>query len=245
MTYIISEISGQFGGKIEVAEQMILQSKFGGADAVKVQLYSPDFDPKSLDHDKPGDYLSITFEQLKRMKDFADMLHIDFFASVFDEERLGWCLKLGLSKIKVSKAISEKLGLFEKVLESGAQAILTLNEEQIKAGRPYDDPNVTYLYTVPNYPGMLEQVNMPNFDNSWLSGYSDHTPGIAACVYALSRGAKVIEKHFTVDHAWQKTKEKAHLCSMDVDELRELQGIARGIDILRNKKLFQFDSNNQ
>lgn len=244
MAYIISEICGQFGGKIEVAEQMILQSKFGGADAVKVQLYSPDFDSKSLNHDESGDYLSITFVDLKRLKEYADMLHIEFFASVFDEERLEWCLKLKLPKIKVSHAMSEKPGLFEKVLKSGTQAILTLNEEQIMAGKPYDNQNIIYLYTVPNYPGILEQVNMPDFGNSWLSGYSDHTPGLAACVYALSRGARVIEKHFTLNHGWQKTKEKAHLCSMNVNELQQLQGLARSIDILRNKKLFQFDSNN-
>ncbi|MFA6427536.1 MAG: N-acetylneuraminate synthase family protein [Candidatus Magasanikbacteria bacterium] len=242
MAYIISEIGGQFGGSIEVAEQMMLQSKIGGANAVKFQLYSPDFDKSSLNHDGPGDYLSITFEDFKKLKEYADKINIEFFAAVFDSERLRWCLELDLPKIKVSRAMVEEPGLFEKVIKTGKEAILSLNAEQVKQGKPYDAPNVKYLYTVPSYPTMLEQVEMPDFGSSWIDGYSDHTAGLAACVYALSRGAKIIEKHFTVCHSWQKTKEKAHLCSMDMGELQELQGYARSIDILRHKKLYQFDS---
>lgn len=244
MAFIISEIGGQFGGSMEVAEQMILQSKIGGANAVKFQLYSPDFDKNSLDHDKHGDYLSITFEDFKKLKEYADKINIEFFAAVFDSERLDWCIELDLPKIKVSRAMVEEPGLFEKVIKTGKDAILSLNGEQVKLGKPYEAPNVKYLYTVPSYPAMLEQVEMPDFDNSWIDGYSDHTPGLSACVYALSRGAKIIEKHFTVCHNWQKTKEKAHLCSMDMTELQELQGYARSIDILKHKKLYQFDSLN-
>ena len=38
---------------------------------------------------------------------------------------------------------------------------------------------------------------MPDFNNSFFSGYSDHTIGISACLYAVSKGAKIIEKHFS------------------------------------------------
>ncbi len=244
MPYIISEIGGQFGGNMHVAEQMILQSKFGGADAVKFQLYSPDFDSSSTNHGEPGDYLSLTFDEVKQLQAYARQLNIEFFAAVFDSERLEWALELNFPKIKVSRAMSEEPGLFEKVIASGKDAILSLNKDQIAQGKPYDAPNIKYLYTEPTYPAMLEQIEMPDFDTSWLDGYSDHTPGLAACVYALSRGAKIIEKHFTVDHSWQKTKEKAQACSMNVEQLQQLQGFSRSIDILKHKKLYQYDSDN-
>ena len=63
--FIISEISPQFSGKVEVAEQMILQSKLAGADAIKVQLYD------EVQFGKERAYLSMTFNDLKRLKQFA------------------------------------------------------------------------------------------------------------------------------------------------------------------------------
>lgn len=243
MAYIISELHGQYGGNLRVAEQMILQSKFGGADAVKVQLYSPDHDPNSKNGDKPGDFLSLTFDELKHLKEYADMLNIDFFSSVCDEERLGWCLKLGFDKIKIpNKRTIDKPELCEKVVAAGKYVLISINSKQIEdGGLPYKGDNVHYLYTEPLYPGMLEEINMPDFEKSYVEGYSDHTMGITAVVYALSRGAKIIEKHFTIDHSWQKTKEKAHACSMNFNELQQIKGFSRGLDILKNKKLYQYE----
>ena len=243
MAYIISELHGQYGGKIAVAEQMILQSKFGGADAVKGQLYSEDFDKNSMDGDSPGDFLSLTFEELKSLKEYADMLHIDFFASFFDEERMQWGIDLDLPYLKIANWISrEKPELVEKSIATGKKVIISLNNEQAKKGKPYEAENVIYLYTEPLYPGRLEDMHIPNFVDSWFSGYSDHTIGNTAATYALARGAKILEKHFTVGKSWQKTKEGGHACSMDVDDLRQLHEFARGFSILEYKKVFQYES---
>ena len=246
MSYIISELHGQYGGKISVAEQMILQSKFGGADAVKVQLYSPDFDSNSTNGGKPGDFLSLEFDELKRLKDYADTLNIDFFASVFDEERLKWCLDMDMKIIKISNySVTNDKDLCDKIVASGKDVIMSVNSEQLKEynGKPpYTEKNVKYLYTEPLYPAMLENVDMPNFDGSFLSGYSDHTIGNTAAYYALSKGARIIEKHFTISHSWQKTKEKAHVSSMNYEQLQQIVEFSRGVDILKNKKLFQYES---
>lgn len=244
MSYIISELHGQYGGKIAVAEQMILQSKFGGADAVKVQLYSPDFDSKSLNRDKPGDFLSLTFDELKHLKEYADMLRIDFFASFFDEERLEWCLKLNFPILKIANWASvNRRDLVGKAIATGRPVIMSINNEILaKEGKLFDAPNIHYLYTESSYPAMMEDLRMPDFNNSFVEGFSDHTPGITAVAYALAHGAKIIEKHFTLDHSWQKTKEKGHLAAMDYAQLQQIVGIARGMDILANKKVFQFES---
>lgn len=246
MTYIISELHGQYGGKMASAEQMILQSKFGGADAVKVQLYSPDFDPKSLNGDKPGDYLSLTFDELKRLKEYADMLHIDFFASFFDEERLDWCLELNFPILKIANWVSvNKRDLAEKAMKTGKPVIMSINNDIItKEGKPFDAPNMHYLYTESLYPGMIEELKMPDFNNSFVEGFSDPTAGITAVAYALAHGAKIIEKHFTLDISWQKTKEKAHFGAMNYEQLQQIRVLARGMDIIANKKVFQYESFN-
>ena len=77
--YIISELCGQWGGSVERAEQMILQSKMAGANAVKVQLW--DTYRMLGDNRELWEYLSMTKEQFLRLKEFADRLNIDFFAS--------------------------------------------------------------------------------------------------------------------------------------------------------------------
>lgn len=244
MSYIISELHGQYGGKLEVAEQMILQSKFGGADAVKVQLYSPDFDPKSLNGDKPGDYLSLTFDELKRLQKYAQMLNIEFFASFFDEERLQWCLDLDFPKLKIANWVSvNKRDLAEKAIATGKTTIMSINNDIItKEGKPFDAPNVHYLYTESLYPGMIEELTMPDFQNSFVEGFSDPTAGIVAVTYALAHGAKIIEKHFTLDRSWQKTKEKAHFGAMNYEELQQIKVLARGYDLIMNKKVYQYET---
>ncbi|MBK6836146.1 MAG: N-acetylneuraminate synthase family protein [Bacteroidetes bacterium] len=94
--YVISEIAPQFGGVTEVAEQMILQSKLAGADAVKVQLYT------ETQFGAERSYLSMPFEQLKRLKKYADNLNIDLFATPFTMDRLDWCMELKMPYLKVA-----------------------------------------------------------------------------------------------------------------------------------------------
>ena len=89
--FVISEIFPQHGGSLEVAEQMILQSKMAGADAVKVQLYGANqFGAERA-------YLELNFDGLKRLKEYGERVGIDVFATPFTEERLEWCKELDLS----------------------------------------------------------------------------------------------------------------------------------------------------
>ena len=61
------------------------------------------------------------------------------------------------------------------------------------------------------------------FAEDGIHGYSDHTIGIEACKEAVRRGAKYIEKHYTIDKELQSPTEAAHICSMDFKELEELR----------------------
>jgi sialic acid synthase SpsE len=232
MAYIVSELHSQYGGNIRLAEQMILQSKMGGADAVKVQIY----DSMKLFKNRDRDFLSLSFKEVVHLKKYADQLRIDFFASPFDIERLTWCLKLDFPVLKAANIATRELkDLCDSMVKTGKSVYVSLNKRQIAAGKPYKEKNVHYLYTEPTYPATLEDVEIPDFNNSWFEGYSDHTIGLTAAFYALSRGAKIIEKHFTVDHSWQQALEKVHVASMDVHELQQLRGFARGIEILQRK----------
>jgi len=231
--YLIAELCGQHGGSIRRLEQMALQAKMGGANAVKVQLYDTYNMPG--DNRKNWEYLNISFEDLKRFKLFCDGLHIDLFSSVFDEERLEWCIKLDFQVMKVaSYVLQEWPDLAEKIVKTGKKTIVSLGMwDWENLAPPFNAQNVEYLYCVSKYPGTLEDIRMPNFNtHSFFTGYSDHSPGISATLYSITRGATIIEKHFTTSKSLQKDTEKGHLCSMDYNELIAIRTFADDFKIL-------------
>ena len=226
--FIISEISPQFSGNIEVAEQMILQSKLAGANAIKVQLYTED------QFGSERAYLSMPFEQLKRLNEFAKNLNIPLFATPFTSDRLDWCLELKLPYLKVAARMH--LEMPELVKEIMAQNIKTfvsipsdLNPNELKK---YD--HATYLYCVVKYPTRVDEFSMPDFKNSCFEGISDHTLGNSGALYASAHGATYLEKHFTLQHSHQYVTEQAHLGSMDVNDLSLIKNISKEFEIIRS-----------
>ena len=231
--YIVSEIHGQYSGDLNMAEQMILQSKMYGAHAVKVQLY----DPMKLNKNSRHQYLSLSFDQLRALKDYAEMVRIEFFASFFDEERLEWCLRLDLPVLKIGSLAVERFPkLCQAAVATGKRTIVSLGKYNWQGQPlPFEAPNVEYLYCIAKYPATLEDINMPDFRQSLFSGYSDHTIGTTACMVAIARGARIIEKHFTLRHSLQKETEKAHTCSMTYEELQAIRGFWDDVCVMDKK----------
>jgi N,N'-diacetyllegionaminate synthase len=231
--YIISELHNQYSGDLGTAEQMILQSKLGGAQATKIQLY----DPQRFYGNQRRQYLSLSFEQVRRLQEYAAMLRIDFFASFFDDERLDWCLKLEFPVLKIASVLLEKdLALCRRAVENGRRTLVSLGKWDWKArGMPFEASNVEYLYTVSKYPATLEEIEMPDFTTSRFAGYSDHTIGTTASLYAIARGARVLEKHYTISPSLQKETELAHAGAMTFDDLRAIRTFWDGMNVLSRR----------
>lgn len=229
--FIISEIFPQHGGDLEVAEQMILQSRMGGADAVKVQLYPADM------FGKERAYLELTYEGLKRLKGYADHIGIDFFATPFTEERLQWCVDLNLKYLKVAARMhKENLDLVEKIMSKEITTFVSIPSD-------FDTKNVkkykhaVYLYCTLKYPTPLDEVSLPDFSKSIFAGISDHSLGNAYALYAAAHGAKYLEKHFTLSRSLQKETEKAHLGAMTMNDLSLIKTISTEFELIRNSKI--------
>ncbi len=237
--YLIAELCGQHRGSMKLLEQMSLQAKMAGADAVKVQLYDT-YSMPGEDRER-WEYLNISFDQLKSLKEYCDMLRIDLFASFFDEERLRWCVDLDLPVLKIASYIMKQWPeLAEKAVATGRRTIISLGMfDWETTGAPFRANNAEYLYCVPKYPGTLEDLDrLPNFRNDPIfSGYSDHTPGNAAVYKAIINGAKIIEKHFTLSHNLQRDTEKGHFCAMDASQLREISLFAMENELLSKESL--------
>ena len=221
--YIISELCGQWGGSVRRAEQMILQSKLAGADAVKVQLYDTYRMPG--ENREIWEHLSMTKEQFLRLKSFADNLHIDFFASAFHRDRFQWILDAGIDINKIaSMSLGHDFELCQEMVNTKIKTYCSLGGWD-KEEYPFDSDNVEYFHCVSKYPHTLEEALelMPSEFDDRLVGDSDHVIGIEACKEAVLRGAKVIETHFTTDKKLQSKTEGAHTCSMVMNELRQLR----------------------
>lgn len=230
--FIIAEIHPQFSGDLDYAQTMILQAKLGGADAVKVQLYDD-----SLFSNQDRDYVTLSKAEFKALKDYADQVGIGFFASVFVADRVAWCEEVGVKYYKLaSPTVKDNPKLCKDVIALGKPAFVSLGMwDWASKGMPFEGDNLTYFYCVSNYPTKLSEVDMPLFSPGHFMGYSDHTIGNAACVYAMARGAMYIEKHFTLNKSLYFPTEMGHSGAMDLDDLRQLRQYADSFSILRAK----------
>ena len=137
---------------------------------------------------------------------------------------------------KVASRSVDDSKLCEKIISTNKPVIISLGMYDWKKNNvPYSSKNVNYLYCVSEYPTMLEKIEMPDFKNSFFQGYSDHTLGINACLYAASKGARLIEKHFSLNKSLQNSTQKAHVCSMDMNELSILKAYCESIQLLESK----------
>ena len=228
--FIISEISPQFSGKLEIAEQMILQSKLAGADAIKVQLYT------ETQFGAERAYLAMSYPGLERLKKFADNLNIPLFATPFTFERLDWCMKLNLPYLKVAARMHlESPDLVKEIMKQNIPTFVSipsdLNPDNVQK---YD--HATYLYCVVKYPTRVDEFSMPDFNKSCFEGISDHTLGNSGALYASAHGATYLEKHFTLQNSHQFITEQAHLGAMTMDDLTLIKNISKEFELIRNEK---------
>ena len=228
--YIISELCGQWGGSVEKAKAMINQSMHGGADAVKVQLWDTYRMPG--ENREAWEYLTMTNKQFLDLKQYCETLGIDFFASPFHKDRYGRGLEAGLGVNKIASSMLEwDLDLCQEMVDNKDLLTYCSLGKWDKEEFPFDNENVKYMHCVAKYPHSLEEAIklMPDKFDDPLIGYSDHSIGIEACKEAVRRGAKVLEKHYTLSHSLQCKTESSHVCSMVQEELIELRKYCDGL----------------
>ena len=216
MTFkIISEIGINHNGDFRKIEELIRQSKAGGADYAKFQLY----DSIRVFGDESRKQNEFTFKEVEKIKRICDFYKITFFASVFDEEKLGWCeaLDVGLYKI-ASRTVVKEPELCKRIISTQKPVYTSLGfwEDEVL---PFQGENIKYLNCISKYPTSI--LDFKKFEyNDKIVGLSDHSYGIAFPLYNLAQGARVIEKHFTLNKGMPGND---HIGSMNFKELRLLR----------------------
>ena len=228
-TLIIAEIGQNHGGNMEVARRLIEQAKAGGADIAKFQLYDVDsiFKP-DFEWYAETKRAQLSRNQAAAMAGYCEEVGIEFMASAFDVERLNWCETLQVKRHKIASRSVHDRALLSAAAATGKDLIVSLGMWNGDAWPVVKTKaRVDFLYCVARYPALPSEVKLDSVDFTKFAGFSDHTMGIDAALVAIARGARIIEKHFTLD---KNAHGPDHRCSMEPCELVELVKRARNFE---------------
>ena len=248
MTYIIAEVGGNHNGDFKTALELIQSAKQCGADAVKFQIYEADklvhgtalALKQAVGYKKQVDRftdLQFTYDQWMQIIVRCHTTGIDFMATCFDLETLNQ-YEPYMPMIKIASGDITYRSLIRLANTYNKQVILstgmTSYDELHQYTRWVNHSKLIVMHCVSSYPCSDEHVNIDAItalaSKYKTVGYSDHSKGITACIAAVALGAKLIEKHFTLDN---KQEFGDHPLSADSTELAELVRHVRRIDDMR------------
>ncbi|MCB0344577.1 MAG: N-acetylneuraminate synthase family protein [Bdellovibrionales bacterium] len=223
---IIAEIGQNHNGEMNLAIELIHAAKECGADVAKFQVY----DARALFPKEGNEWFEynckteLSREQLMLLSQECKKVDIEFMASVFDVERVGWLEECGVERYKVASRSVKDAALIDAIAATGKPILVSLG---MWDGPEFPQINgsakVDFLYCVSKYPTPLEDLKLAHVDFAEsYAGFSDHSEGITAAIVACSRGARILEKHFTLD---QSMYGPDHVCSMCPKELTNLHRI--------------------
>lgn len=227
--YCVAEISANHHQDFTQAVQIIHAAKGAGADAVKLQTYTPDtitiasdreefrvrggtlWDGRKL-HDLYGEAYT-PWEWQPKLQQIAADLGVDCFSSAFDSTAVDFLEKMNVPAHKVASFELIDIPLIQKMARTGKPLIMstgmaTLEEidEAVQSARAAGATQIALLKCTSAYPAPAEEMNLRNIPEMARRfdvpvGLSDHTMGIAVPVAAVALGACIIEKHFTLSRS--------------------------------------------
>tara|TARA_A100000164_G_scaffold377965_1_gene418451 strand:- start:202 stop:1230 length:1029 start_codon:yes stop_codon:yes gene_type:complete len=237
LPFIIAEIGHNHQGSIDKAKEMIKEAKICGANAVKLQkrsnknlytreMYNSIYNSENSyakTYGEHRDFLEFDKEQYLDLKKYSEELSIIFFSTPFDFESIDFLENIDVPCYKIASADVTNTPLQEKIAETGKPIILSTGASELDdVKRAYEvitkkNDNLYILHCTASYPANLEDMNLnciktliKTFPNN-IIGLSDHENGIDAASIAYMLGARIFEKHFTLNRAWKGTDQSFSL----------------------------------
>jgi pseudaminic acid synthase len=224
--YVIAEMSANHNGNIETAFRIIEEAKKAGADAVKIQTYTPDtmtLDCDSEDFQIHGglwdgwnlyklyEWAHTPWAWHAALFEHARKLDITIFSSPFDNTAVDLLEDLNTPAYKVASFEAVDLSLIKYIASTGKPMIISTGmadaeeiQEAIDAARPGGCEELAILHCVSGYPAPAQDYNLltiPDMINRFglVTGLSDHTLDNTTAITSVALGASIIEKHFTLN----------------------------------------------
>ncbi|MFW2501331.1 MULTISPECIES: pseudaminic acid synthase [Clostridium] len=228
-TFIVAELSANHNGSFENAVELIKEAAEAGVDAIKLQTYTADtitidcdkdyfrikqdtlWDGRTLYNLYKEAYMP--WEWQPKLKKIAEEEGLICFSSPFDKAAVDFLEDIKVPAYKVASFEITDIPLIEYMASKGKPMILATGiatladiEEAVNACRRVGNNQIAILKCTSAYPAPFEEMNLrtiPNLAETFgvISGLSDHTLGINVPIAAVSLGAKIIEKHFTLCRA--------------------------------------------
>ena len=250
--FIIAEGGINHNGNLDLAKQLIDIAKEGGADCIKFQkrdpdaLFTKDFANQKYNNKnaygetylKHKQALELSKEQFKELKRYADSKDILFSASGWDKQSVDFLDSLGVPFFKMASADLTNLPLLEHTAKKGkpmlistGMANLEMVNQAVKTVQKWNS-QIVLMQCTSTYPCSENDINLnvlKTFANEFpnvVLGYSGHETGTEISIGAVVMGARVIERHITLD---KNLKGNDHASSLDANELKRLVNGIRSV----------------
>lgn len=228
-TYVIAEMSANHGQSFDQAVEIVRAAKDAGADAVKLQTYTPD----TMTVQSDQKYFQVrggtlwdgrTLYELyaeactpwdwqPRLKKVAESLGMDLFSSAFDSTAVDFLEEMGVPAHKVASFELVDIPLIKRMARTGKPLIMSTGmatveeiEDALQSAREAGATQIALLKCTSAYPARAEEMNLKTIPEMARRfevpvGLSDHTMGIAVSAAAVALGACIIEKHLTLSRS--------------------------------------------
>jgi pseudaminic acid synthase len=228
-TYVVAEMSANHRQDFGQAVHILQAAKEAGADAIKLQTYTPDtltvqsdkeyfrikggtlWDGRTLYDLYNEAYMPWVWQP--KLKAIADDLGVDLFSTAFDASAVDFLEEMGVPVHKVASFEIVEIPLIEKMARTGKPLIISTGmatlgeiEEAVQTARNAGAKQIALLKCTSAYPASPEEMNLRTISNLEETfqipvGISDHTLGIAVPIAAVALGACIVEKHFTLSRS--------------------------------------------
>jgi len=251
-TIVIAEAGVNHNGSIETAKRLVDVAVDAGADYVKFQSFKAEnlvsvYAGKAEYQKQTTDKNESQYDMIKKLEldlnahkellKYCNLKGIKFISTPFDLASIDLLYDLGIDLYKIGSGEITNYPYLKKIAEKKLPVILSTGMSnlcdveralEVLTNNGLTKGKITLLHANTEYPTPFEDVNlqaMITLKDAFKTavGYSDHTPGIEVPIAAVAMGAKVIEKHFTLDKNMEGPDHKASL------ESHELKAMVRAI----------------
>ena len=255
-TLIIAEIGVNHNGSLKIAKKLILAAKNAGADYAKFQMYFPEdlatFNSAKANYQNKSagkkisqlemlKKYSFNFAQFKIIHDYCKKQKIKFLASVFDCRSLKMLQNFKIDFVKLPSSEIDNIFLLEDLSKINSNIVFSTgmsNQSEIinayKILSNNKNKKIIPMYCVSSYPTQLKEIDFKKLiklkKKYKTFGFSDHTISNESSIISCYLGAKIIEKHLTLN---KKMIGPDHTSSLDPDEFKKFADSIKNVDILK------------
>lgn len=267
-TYVIAEMSGNHNQDYERAERIVHAAKDSGADAIKIQTYTADTMTLNCDNacfqitqgtlwdgttlHKLYEKAYTPWEWQPRLQKLAHELGLDFFSTAFDSTSVDFLEKMNVPAYKIASFEITDVPLIRKIAKLGKPIIISTGianlsdiELAIQTCLEAGNDSIILLKCCSEYPTPYENMNLKTMQNmqdtfDCVVGLSDHTMGFTVAVASVAMGAKIVEKHLTLD---RKDGGVDSAFSMEPNEFKQMVEHIRIVEKAIGKVTYELSDN--